>query len=107
MAASGVGLAAVERLTSAGANARRGRDDQQWLGAAIARYLQEATSGLNLDWAVGVSVTPGAAPWWRQAAELERNRLIRELAGSLSGSTHSRLVELQRQLRSPCAAACS
>jgi hypothetical protein len=93
------GLAAVERLRRLAPALADGDDDARWLAARLDHYLAAAPRGVGLDKALGLDCRPGGSPWWRLAAEAERDRLLRALATSIEGKTHGRAVALQQLLR--------
>ena len=92
-------LAAIGRLRRLVPVLAEGNDDSRWLGAAVEHYLAAAAAGVGLDQALGLATPPGGAPWWRAAAEAARDRLIRELASEMPGSTHARAVVVQSRMR--------
>lgn len=92
-------LAAVERLRRLAPALAEGDDDARWLADALGRYLAAAAAGVDLDQALGLATPPGGAPWWRAAADAERDRLIRELAAETGGSVNARAGAVQARLK--------
>jgi hypothetical protein len=97
------GLAAAERLqrirTALAACGAPEREDAMWLAGCFDRYFSEAGAGLDMDAALGLTPTPGAAAWWRARQQAERDHLLRQAAEQHPGSTNAKAIQLQQRLK--------
>lgn len=68
--------------------------DAAWLGAAIGRYINEASAGVTLEDAFDLTPPSGQAIWWRVESRERRNAAIRELR-----ERHFATIEISKAAR--------
>jgi hypothetical protein len=95
-------LAAVRRLErvrdALAVGAVPDADDADWVAGCIARHLA-APEQVDMDAAFGLAVRPGGLPWWQIATHAERDDLLRAIAKTIPGRTHTKAVGVQQRLR--------
>ena len=88
------GMAAARRLSRIAEALEAGTvpdsEDGAWMAGALQRYLQDACSGMTIEAALGLRVSPGGSPWWAEEQRASRDAAIRELANTFSGRVSNR-----------------
>jgi hypothetical protein len=70
-----------------------------WVASCIQTYLAKAPDGARLEELLGLATPPGGTPWWAASKQSRRDKLLRQVAMIMDGSTHQRAIALQAKLR--------